>query len=74
VGKQIGGEKIGGFTVPLAAASQIVISKWQTAHHSNRKWAYRISIKKLNPAPGIELIWWSGGTGKKIFTSIERIF
>jgi hypothetical protein len=25
--------KIGGTTVPLAAASQIVITRWQTAHH-----------------------------------------
>jgi hypothetical protein len=25
--------KIGGFTVPVAAASQIAISRWQIAHH-----------------------------------------
>jgi hypothetical protein len=40
----------------VAAASQIIISRWQTANHFNRAWAYRLSIKKLSPAPGIKLI------------------
>jgi hypothetical protein len=30
---------------PMAAASQNVISRWQTTHHSNRVWAVWISIK-----------------------------
>jgi hypothetical protein len=43
------------FSVPVAAASQIVISRWQAAHHSIRAWAYRISIKKVSPAPVLSL-------------------
>jgi hypothetical protein len=48
--------KIDGLTVPVAAASQIVISRRQNAHHSNWAWAYRISIKKLSPTAGMKLI------------------
>jgi hypothetical protein len=67
--------KICGHIIPVAAASQIVFSRLQTAHHYNRAWAYRRSIKKLSPALGIKLICGPGGaTGKKIFTSMEGTF
>jgi hypothetical protein len=58
----------------VAAASQLEITRWQTAHHSNWAWAYRMPIKKLGPAPGIKLICGPVDTGKKIFTSIKWTF
>jgi hypothetical protein len=33
--------KVGGLTDPVVAASQIIITRWQTANHSNQAWAYR---------------------------------
>jgi hypothetical protein len=48
--------KVGGLTDPVVAASQIVITRGQTAHHSNRAWTYRMSLKKLDPASGIKLM------------------
>jgi hypothetical protein len=67
-------QNIGGLTVPMAAASQIVISRWQTTHHTNCTWAYRIPIKNLSLAPGIELVCGPGPIVKRFFTSIEPTF
>jgi hypothetical protein len=60
--------KVGWVTCPVAAASQIVITRWQTAHHSNRAWAYRMSIKKLGPAPGIKFC----GPGPQVKRFLHR--
>jgi hypothetical protein len=62
--------KIGGPTVPVAAGSRIEISRRQTAHHLNRAWAYRISVKKLSPAPGIKLI---RGPGPQVRRFLHRL-
>jgi hypothetical protein len=56
VGEPTGGEKWRAYWSPVAAASKIVKTRWQTKHHSNQAWAYRMSIKKLGSASGIKLI------------------
>jgi hypothetical protein len=60
--------KIGGHTVPVAAACQNVIFRWQTA---NQAWVYRLGInkKKVEPHTGYQINLWSGATGKKIFSN-----
>jgi hypothetical protein len=56
------GRKFGGHTVPVAAASQIVISWWQTALKSGVGIPH-INFKKVSPGPEIKLI---GGPGPPV--------